>query len=272
MDNNDTFRVRLLQDKALRRRVYHQCDIVFPPPHWGGIADPDAHRKKKGKKDRQKERQLWNDRSTRNCLSLPSTVSLFVSPSPSASQSFALYVLRSRGRWRSAGRSSAARGVIVHQSPSARPPAARRSVGWSSRRRRWRGVPRGPLPRSARWRRSSCRTQRLPRPHVWRMRSSRWCWAEDSAVGRTRGRPTPGRRRRRAPAGRRADLWPGGRCGRAPCCRKVGWAGRGSGRDSGRRSVRGRPQCLLEEGEWAGQGSAPAGRSVDSAVGSRPPG
>lgn len=205
-------------------------------------------------------------------VSLSTQQSLCSCLSPSASQSFILHILRSRGKWHSAGHSSFAHDASVRQSPSARPPAAHRTVGWTLRRHRWQHVPRVLLPRSAHWRRNSCRSRQVRRTLAWRMRSSRWCSVEGWGAGQMLGRPTPGRRRRRAPAGHRADLWPDGRCGRAPWCRRAGWVGQPSAQDSDRRSVQDRWRCPRGEGELAGQVSALAGKSEDWAAGSLPPG
>lgn len=265
MDYIETFRERLLQDEALQRSLHRQRDVITDVFVFMTTLRSltQTERRKERRKD-GKTAMKWNT------LSLQTTVYLFVSLSSSASQSFNFHFLRSRGRWRSAGHSSAVHGASVHQSPSAHPPAAHCTVGWTPRRHRWQHVHQVLLPRSAHWRRNSCRSRQLWQPPACRTRSFRWCWAEGLAAGRMQGRPTLGRCQRRAPAGHRADLWPGGRCERAPWCRRVGWAGRPSARGSGRRSVLDRRRCRRGGDEPAGRVSAPARKSEDSAAGSPP--
>lgn len=180
-------------------------------------------------------------------------------------------VLTSHGRWRSTGRSSAARGASVRQTPSAVPPASQRTADWAPHCHRWWRALRLPLPHSAHWRRSSCCSQRLRRARAWRRRSSHWCSEEDWGGDQTPGHLTPKRHQRRVPVGHRDDLWPGGRCGKGPWCHREGWVSRPSAPGSGRGSVQDRGRHRWRGGAQEGREFALEGRSEGLAEGSLPP-
>lgn len=194
---------------------------------------------------------------------------IMVSLSSSVSQAL---ILRSRERWRLTGRSSAVRGASVRQTPSVDPPATHHTLGWAPRCHRWRDGHQLHLLHNARWRKSSCHSRRQRRARAWRTRSYRWCSGVGWGVGRTPGHLTPGLHQRRVPRSRRADLWPGGRCGKGPWCRRGGLANPLSVQGSGRRSVQDTRQHRQWEGAWACPVFALEGRSEGSAEGSLPPG
>lgn len=142
MGYNETFRERLLQDEALQRSLYHQHDVII------NVSTFMTTLRSLTQTERRKQKQDSYEMVEKHRTVPPDDgVSIYLSSS--ASQSFILYFFRSRGRWRSTGHSSSVHGVSVHQSPSAHPPAAHCTAGWTPHCHRWCHVPQVLLPRSA---------------------------------------------------------------------------------------------------------------------------